>query len=96
MIADLDACACGVRYSEFRCSMTFAEASASLRVGHEDPELWRNRSRSAVLRFLGDLKRNEWEAAHGYCADALAALRTNPACTCDHCNPELIAALAAA
>ena len=60
-------CRCGASYAAFRCGYTFADASAMLRVGSDDPELWVNRSRNAILRQLAALKRAMWDSIHGYC-----------------------------
>jgi hypothetical protein len=86
-------CACGARYESFRSGHTFAEVREMLRVGSDDPELWLNRSRPAVLRFWAQLKRDLWEVTHGYCARVLEENGPNlvvtcERCDCDHCNPD--------
>jgi hypothetical protein len=60
-------CRCGASYRAFRCGYTFAEVHAMLRVSSDDPELWLNRSRGAILRELAMLKRAIWDSVHGYC-----------------------------
>ncbi len=96
-----DACACGARYDAFRTGHTFGEVREMLRVGSDDPELWLNRSRPAVLRFWAQLKRDLWDVTHGYCAEVVRergldnlAIEVAPSapigaphCDCDHCNP---------
>lgn len=71
-----DVCTCGARYDAFRATddagrvLSFAAVQAMLRVGSHDPELWLRKDRRAVLRFWGQLKRDQWEVTHGYCASA--------------------------
>lgn len=83
-----DRCACGASYEAFRSGLTFATAREMLRVGSDDPDLWVNRSRPAVLRFMAEHKRNLWDSMHGYCAAAIDELIEKRGCDCDHCNPE--------
>lgn len=72
-------CSCGARYEAFRATgdagraLTFGDVHAMLVVGSHDPELWRPKSRAAVLRLWGQLKRDQWEVTHGYCASAAQA-----------------------
>lgn len=67
-------CTCGARYEAFRAvddeghALTYGSVQAMLRVGSDDPELWRAKGRAAVLRLWGQLKRAQWDVTHGYCA----------------------------
>lgn len=64
-------CRCGASYTAFRCGYTFGDIHAMLRVSSDDPEMWNNRSRTAILRELAKLKRAVWESVHGYCETML-------------------------
>ena len=71
-------CACGASFEAFRAvddcghELSYGSVRGMLRVGSDDPELWRSKSKGAVLRLWGQLKRDQWEVTHGYCAQALA------------------------
>ena len=60
-------CACGATYDEFKTGYTFAEVRRMLWVSSDDPEQWQNKSKAAVFRLWGQLKRDLWAAPHGYC-----------------------------
>lgn len=60
-----DECVCGLRYSDFRTGLTFADVKASMWTASTDPEDWVYRTRSGVLGRWRQIKQ---EMFRDHCA----------------------------